>query len=355
MVEPGDPGEGLTARQTKLERSARFFEALYRISEGLAGATQEHEVAQLAVDRAVELPGVRAAWISLWEDEAGFRLAGARGLPPGLMSTGAMEGDCLCRRLLRSGELARATNIILECERLRKAEGDTRGLRYHASVPLRIGDRSLGVMNISGTGPGWFPDRDLAILEGVGSQVAIALERTRAAARRGGEVGQRPPALGAESAERARAEERLKRLAAIPEATSDYVALAHVDGRLMYLNRAARRVLGIGEEEEISGLRITDTHPEPARQLVVGEAIPTAIRDGIWSGDTSLLGRGGRHVPVSQVIVAHRAPDGSVEFLSTVARDLTERKSPEGDLSCQREGVPRREAGGDGPAPRPSG
>lgn len=329
MVEPGVPGEDLTARQSKLERSARFLEALYRISDGLARATQEHEVAQLAVDRALELPGVKAAWISLREGKTGFRLAAARGLPPGLAVAGAMEGDCLCRRLLRSGELARATNIILECERLRRAEGDTQGLRYHASVPLCIGDRPLGVMNLAGPGPGWLPDRDLTILEGVGSQVAIALERARAAGRPGDGVSQRPPALVAETAERARAEEQLKRLAAIPEETSDFVALAQVDGRVVYLNRAARRMLGIGEEEELSSLRITDTHPEWARQLVVGEAVPTAIRNGIWSGDTALLGRDGRDVPVSQVIIAHRAPDGSVGFLSTIARDLSERKRAE--------------------------
>ncbi len=329
MTELGDPGEDPTARQSKLERSARFLEALYRISDGLARATQEHEVAQLAVDRALELPGVRAAWISLREGETGFRLAAARGLPPGLTVAGAMEGDCLCRRLLRSGELARATNIILECERLRRAEGGAQGLRYHASVPLSIGDRSLGVMNLSGTGPGWFPDRDLTILEGVGNQVAIALERTRAAGHPEGRASERPPARAGETPERARAEQQRKRLAAIPEATSDFVALAQVDGRITYLNRAARRALGIGDEEELSSLRITDAHPERARQLVVGEAIPTAIRDGIWSGDTALLGRDGRELPVSEVIIAHRAADGSVEFLSTIARHLTGRERAE--------------------------
>ncbi|OGB99930.1 MAG: hypothetical protein A3G35_06725 [candidate division NC10 bacterium RIFCSPLOWO2_12_FULL_66_18] len=337
MVHLGDPGEDLTARQSKLERSALFLEALYRISEGLTRATQEHEVAQLAVDRALELPGVKAAWISLREGEAGFRLAAARGLPPGLAVAGAMEGDCLCRRLLRSGELTRATNIILECERLTRAEGDTGGLRYHASVPLSIDDRTLGVMNLAGPGPGWLPDRDLAILEGVGNQVAIALERARAAGHPEDRVGQRPLALAAETTEGVQTHERVEGLAAVLVATSDFVALCHVDGRVIYFNPAARRILGIAEGEAISSIRITDTHPEWARQLVVGEAIPTAIRDGIWSGDTALLSRTGRVVPVSQVIIAHRVPDGSVEFLSTIARDLSERKRAEEELHRQRE------------------
>jgi signal transduction histidine kinase len=59
------------------------------------------------------------------------------------------------------------------------------------------------------------------------------------------------------------------------------------------------------------------------------EGLPAAIRDGVWSGETALLSRSGREIPVSQVILAHKAPDGTVEFLSTIARDITDRKHAE--------------------------
>ena len=168
----------LKAREGELAHSNQVLNGLYRISEGLNHATSEREAAELALERALELPGIHAGWISLREGESGFRLAAARNLPPALEAPGALEGECLCRRRLLSGELDSATNII-ECERLGKAKGDTRGLRYHAAIPLWIGDQTVGLMNLAGPQEGLFTDEDLMVLCGVGNQVAVALERAR--------------------------------------------------------------------------------------------------------------------------------------------------------------------------------
>jgi len=67
-------------------------------------------------------------------------------------------------------------------------------------------------------------------------------------------------------------------------------------------------------------------HPAWAGKVVQFEGIPAAIRDGIWSGETAFLHRDGHEIPVIQVIIAHKSPDGEVEFLSTIAHDITERK-----------------------------
>lgn len=168
----------LKARQKELARSNQSLNGLYRIAEGLNRCTSEQEVVHKALERAMELPGVRAGWVYLREGEAGFRTAASRKLPPALEVPGVMENDCLCYRKLLSGELDRATNI-LECERLQNAKGDTRGLRCHASVPLWIGDRRLGMINLVGADKGMFSDEDLKTLYGVGHQVAVALERAR--------------------------------------------------------------------------------------------------------------------------------------------------------------------------------
>ncbi len=170
--------EELTARQQELANSNQALNGLYRIAEGLNRAVSEREVAEVALERALELPGVQAGWIFLREGESGFRLVAARNLPPALDAPGGLEGDCLCRRRLLAGELDGVTNI-LECERLGKAKGDMRGLRYHASVPLWVGDRTLGVMNLAGPQEGLFKEEQLKVLRGVGRQVAVALERAR--------------------------------------------------------------------------------------------------------------------------------------------------------------------------------
>ncbi|HLJ59271.1 MAG TPA: HD domain-containing phosphohydrolase [bacterium] len=134
---------------------------------------------------------------------------------------------------------------------------------------------------------------------------------------------------------RKEAEKAQARLAAIIEATSDLVGIADPTGRRLYLNRAGRRLLGIGDYEDVSSLTINAAFHEPMRQFLANEAIPTALRDGSWRGETVLATRDGREIPVSQVIIAHSAPSGDVEFLSTIARDISERKRAEEQLQRQ--------------------
>lgn len=40
------------------------------------------------------------------------------------------------------------------------------------------------------------------------------------------------------------------------------------------------------------------------------QGIPTAIRDGVWSGETALFATNGVEIPVSQVILSHRDDPG---------------------------------------------
>ena len=137
--------------------------------------------------------------------------------------------------------------------------------------------------------------------------------------------------------ERVRTEKERTRLAHIVEATSDLIGMANLDGQLFYLNKAGRKMLGFGEEEDISGVRIPDTHPDWAKAVVLNEGIPTALQTGLWSGETTFLSRDGTEIPASQVILAHKGPNGEVEFLSTIARDITERKRAEEAVKAERQ------------------
>ena len=129
--------------------------------------------------------------------------------------------------------------------------------------------------------------------------------------------------------ERKRAEETRARLVSILEATTDFVGIADGGGKSIYLNRAGRRMVGLGIHENIDGTDIRTRHPEWAAKIVMEIGIPAAIIDGEWGGETALLSSNGKEIPVSQVILAHKNETDELEFLSTIARDITERKQTE--------------------------
>jgi signal transduction histidine kinase len=79
-------------------------------------------------------------------------------------------------------------------------------------------------------------------------------------------------------------------------------------------------------------LKINDVHPEWTNQLFRDEIIPTAIRDGVWKGECAFLNRAGREIPVMMVLMAHKSASGEVLRISTISRDITERKQMEEDL-----------------------
>jgi len=116
------------------------------------------------------------------------------------------------------------------------------------------------------------------------------------------------------------------RLAAILEATSDLVGTADLEDRVLYLNRAGRKMLGIGVDEDVSRLTVKDLQPEWAYRLIRDQGGVEAMRHEVWSGETAFLSRRGQEIPTSQVLIAHKGAAAKVEFFSTIARDITASK-----------------------------
>jgi PAS domain S-box-containing protein len=119
------------------------------------------------------------------------------------------------------------------------------------------------------------------------------------------------------------AQQQQERLFVMAENTSDFIGAATRQGKLIYLNRAARTFMGLAANADLSNLTIADCHPPAAYTSIQSCGIPTAIEYGSWSGDTAWRGANGREVPTSQVLVAHYDAHGQVEYLSTIARNIS--------------------------------
>ncbi len=119
--------------------------------------------------------------------------------------------------------------------------------------------------------------------------------------------------------------QELSRLTAILDATTDFVGIADTGERLLYLNAAGRRMLGLAAEAPLD-LHTTDFTPDWALQRVREEGAPAAQQHGAWVGQIALVGRDGREIPVSLVLIAHTSAQGEVELFSTIMRDITEQQ-----------------------------
>ncbi|MDQ3115314.1 MAG: ATP-binding protein [Verrucomicrobiota bacterium] len=144
-----------------------------------------------------------------------------------------------------------------------------------------------------------------------------------------GKLRDQVDALQREISERQRAEAAHARLTAILEATPDIVINADPSGKALYLNHAGRELLGLGDGDDLSALKIFDLQPEWARAIVRESGFPIALENGSWAGETAIYDHDGAEIHVSQVLIAHRNSKGGVEYLSTVMRDMTERREAE--------------------------
>jgi PAS domain S-box-containing protein len=119
------------------------------------------------------------------------------------------------------------------------------------------------------------------------------------------------------------------RLVGIFETTTDLVATARPDGRLLYLNQAGHSMLGLKESEDLSQTNLSQIMSPESQNRLFDEAIPTALQRGSWSGETLWLSRSGACIPASQVVIAHKSESGELEYLSLVARDISQIKQAE--------------------------
>ena len=117
-------------------------------------------------------------------------------------------------------------------------------------------------------------------------------------------------------------EQELERFAALVELSSDFIAMAELDGTVSYVNRAGRELVGLKTDAEVLGRPTSDYFTDSG--LARSVEIEDAVRDhGFWEGTTELKHfRTGEAIPVRASSFLVTGPDGEGVALATVQRDL---------------------------------
>lgn len=161
---------------------------LTRLAQALSRPANLTDSLEAALATMGEALGLETGWVWLLDDDSDEPLlAAARALPPALQGQPeAMRGDCYCLSTFRSGDLRGAANVnVVWCSRLASVvsgpehgEG-TANLRCHASVPLTVGERRLGMINLASEDWRVLTDDELSLLTTAGALVSLAVERSR--------------------------------------------------------------------------------------------------------------------------------------------------------------------------------
>ena len=120
------------------------------------------------------------------------------------------------------------------------------------------------------------------------------------------------------------AEER-ERFAALVQASTDFVAIADLDGSLLYLNPAGRAMVGLAPDADVVGIDYEVLRPPEVLQRTREYGMPTLRRQGHVE-DTTLLAHlgGGDPVPVVSHSFVMRSPrTGRAIALGSIQRDVS--------------------------------
>lgn len=105
-------------------------------------------------------------------------------------------------------------------------------------------------------------------------------------------------------------------------------AITDREGSLLYMNAAGRGMFDLGRAASLTGVSILDHYAPASRDLLRNRVFPAAIRDGIWCGETALVGDYSQSIPLWQVTAFHR----EAGLLTTLAWDFSSHKDMERNL-----------------------
>jgi len=119
----------------------------------------------------------------------------------------------------------------------------------------------------------------------------------------------------------------LQKLSAVVHSTSELVNLATLDGKMIFINEAGGKMLGISPDR-VHDFRIEDVIPATHKDLLRSRIIPALLKGGRWEGDLQY-----RNIVTGEITDVHALAfairdrvSGAPLYFANVSRDITERK-----------------------------
>ena len=196
-------------------------------------------------------------------------------------------------------------------------------IRFYAGAPLILpGGQRVGTLCVIDRETHHLSSTQIAMLRSLAAIVTEALIMRR-------DLIDRALAVRDEQ------ERALRQLTAIIDNTSDFVSQADPQGKIVYLNPAARRASGIALDAPLAPSWHTRFNPPQTLRLYAEVILPALKTTNVWLGQATVYAENQRQIPVSQMVIAHRDGAGHIERFSTVMRDISVEVNAERELAQQ--------------------
>ncbi|MHA6482301.1 response regulator [Paenibacillus sp. strain BS8-2] len=133
-----------------------------------------------------------------------------------------------------------------------------------------------------------------------------------------------------DNSDRKNVENARNRLLNIVESAQDLIASIDMEGRIVYINRTGRTLLGVPEDDRLVPLARMYVDPSMHDQLMEGRQ--QAIEMGFWNGNLQMKRANGELLYVSMMLVLHEDESTGEKFFSCIARDTSEQRLVQEEL-----------------------
>ncbi|MEC4983762.1 MAG: PAS domain S-box protein [Oscillatoria sp. PMC 1068.18] len=134
--------------------------------------------------------------------------------------------------------------------------------------------------------------------------------------------------------ERKAAEQERQRLTTLIENSTDFVGMATLEGKALYLNASGLKMVGLESFEEAKTKQVLDFCVPSELEIVTQEILPNVLEKGVWQGEFRFQHFvTGEAIPVDyNLFVVKDSETGEPLGLGTITRDIRDRKQVENAL-----------------------
>jgi PAS domain S-box-containing protein len=119
-------------------------------------------------------------------------------------------------------------------------------------------------------------------------------------------------------------------LTALVSASREFIGVADLEGRALFVNEAGRKLVGLPDLEAVRSTRVIEYFAPEDQPRVIGEVLPAVRNSGFWEGELTFRNFAtGQLVPVLYNIFPVRNSSGEIIAYGTVTRNLTEARLAE--------------------------